>query len=116
MLNSVVLTQRNIVRSKSRANSKMLNNEKAVVFLLIGIIALFSILYIVCINSVVTGSYKIQEHKTSVKNLKSENKILGLELSRTKSFSYLEERIEGLNMAKTQKIEYLSPISQVAAK
>ncbi len=116
MLNSVVLTQRNIVRSKGRANSKILNRGKVVVFLLISTIALFGILYIVCINSAVTGGYKIQEYKTSINNLRSDNKMLGLELSRVTSFSYLKEKVEKLNMTRAQKIEYLSQISQVAAK
>lgn len=105
---SVTLTQRNIVYPKSR--------EQILPSLLVLFIILFSVLYIVQANNVATDGYRIQEHKNKKAELQSENKNLELRLSEVRSLSFLEEKVEDLNMIKIEKVEYISPVSEVAAK
>ena len=115
---SATLAQRNIVcsRDRKRVFTGQNQNRRAIVFLLILLIVLCSILYIVQANSVATGGYKIQKYKKETTSLQSENKSFELELSRARSLGFLEERVKSLNMVKISKVEYLSPISQVAAR
>ena len=96
--------------------SKQNQSRRIVVSLLILLIILFSVVYIIQTNSVAIGGYGIQEHKSEIAKLQSGNKNLRLKLSEVQSLSFLEEKIEKLEMIKLGKAEYLSPISQVAAR
>ena len=103
-------------KSRERVTSGLSQNRKVIMFLLILLIALFFVLYIVQANSVATGGYKIREHNNKAKILRTENKDLELKLSGVRSLGFLEERLETLNMVKIGEVEYLLPISQVAAR
>ena len=105
---SVTLTQKNIVYPKSR--------KRILPSLLVLLIILFSVLYIVQANNVATDGYRIQEHKNKRAGLQLENKNLELRLSEVRSLGFLEEKVEDLNMIKIGKVEYVSPVSEVAAK
>lgn len=113
---AVALNRRCVAYTRSRDHSSLTQGGKAAVFLLILLIILFSILYIVQANSVATDGYKIQEHKSRIEELQTENKNLELKLSEIRSLGFLEEKIESLNMVKVEKVDYLSPVSEVAAK
>lgn len=113
---AAALNRRSIIHSRAREHSLSTQGRKAVIFLLILLIVLFGVLYIVQANSVATGGYKIQEHKSRVKELQAENKNFELKLSEVRSLGFLEERIESLNMVKAEKVDYLSPVSEVAAR
>jgi len=114
----IALNRNNIIysRNQERALVKQSRNKKAIIFLLILFIALFGILYIVQVNSAATSGYKIQKYKNELMELQSNNKNLELKLSEVRSLEFLEGKIENLNMAKAEKIDYISPISQVAAR
>ncbi len=84
--------------------------------MLICAIILFSILYIIQINSITAGGYTIQKYKSEISRLQSEYKNLELNLSGVQSLNFLEQRAENLNMIKTEKVEYVSLISEVAAR
>jgi len=108
------ISQRNIIYSKSQeANDK---SKKLIAYLLILLIISFSILYIVQANNVATGGYRIQEYQKKLSALQYENKTSRLKLSEVSSPGFLEEKIKGLNMVEGGKVEYISPISEVAAK
>ncbi len=92
------------------------SNKNRIVFLLALLIILFSVLYTIQVNSVATRGYTIQKHKSEVVKLQSESKNLELRLSEIRSLGFLEEKVKGLNMVKIGKVEYLLPISQVAAR
>lgn len=93
-----------------------INRNKIIVVLLILFIILFGVLYIIQANSVATGGYKIQKHKNEISKLQSENQVFELRLFEMRSLDFLEQRIGDLNMVKTGRVEYLSPVSQVAAR
>lgn len=115
---SATLTQRNIVysRRKEHALINQNQNRRVVIFLLTLFIILFSILYIVQANNVATGGYKIQKYKKELTGLQSKSKNLELKLSEVRSLEFLKTKLESLDMVKLSKVEYLSPITQVAAK
>lgn len=115
---SATLTQRNIVysRRKEHALIDQNQNRRVVIFLLTLLIILFSILYIVQANNVATGGYKIQKYKKELTGLQSKSKNLELKLSEVRSLEFLKTKLESLDMVKLSKVEYLSPITQVAAK
>jgi len=105
---SIALTKKNMVRSRIQ--------ERVLTFFLIFAIILFGTLYIIQAISVATEGHRVQKHKSEIEKLQSKNKNIELELSGAQSLSFLEEKIEGLNMVRAEIIEYLSPISEVAAK
>jgi len=113
---SATLTQRNIVYSRRKEHTLIDQNRKVVIFLLTLLIILFSILYIVQANNVATGGYKIQKYKKELTGLQSGSKNLELKLSEVRSLEFLKTKLESLDMVKLSKVEYLSPITQVAAK
>ena len=94
----------------------MLKNQKLTGYLLILLIISFSVLYVIQANSIATGGYRIEKYKNELKSLQSENKNLELKLSEVQLLSNLEKKVESLKMVKIGKIEYLLPISKVAAK
>lgn len=115
---SVTLTQRNIVYSR-RKDCVLIDqnqNRRVVILLLTLLIILFSILYIVQANNVATGGYKIQKYKKELTGLQSGSKNLELKLSEVRSLEFLKTKLESLDMVKLSKVEYLSPVTQVAAK
>lgn len=112
---SASITQRSFISSR-RQESALVKSRSLIVFLLALLIILFSILYIIQANSVATRGYTIQKHKSEVVKLQSESKNLELRLSEIRSLGFLEEKIKSLNMVKIGKVEYLLPISQVAAR
>lgn len=114
---SVSLSQRDFIYPRSRErlvySSK---NKKLIAYFLILLIILFSVLYIVQANNVATWGFRIQKYQSELSGLQSENKSLGLNLSEAQSLEFLEEKIGSLNMVKVGKVEYLSPVSEVAVK
>jgi len=118
MFNSAVIGQRNIIYTRGFAPPQALTCRKVIVFLLILFIIIFSIIYIIQANAAATEGYKIQNYESEILKLRSANKKLNLKLSEIQSFEYLAERIKTLNMVKMSRaeIEYLSPVSQVAAR
>ncbi len=113
----VSLSQRNLVYSRSREQVLSQNkSRKLIAYFLILLIVFFSVLYIVQTNSVATGGYKIQKYKNELSTLQSENKNIELKLSEVQSPGFLEKQIEALSMVKIGKVEYMSPISEVAAR
>lgn len=96
--------------------SKRDQSRKKIIYALICVIILFSVLYIIQINSITTGGYKIGEYKSEISKLQSENAELELKLSEIQSLGALEEKVKNLKMVKTINVEYISPTSEVAAK
>ncbi len=116
---AVSIAQRNISHQKSQGavwSSKESQSNKMIIYLLALLVVFFSILYIAQANSVATGGYKIQKYDAELMVLQSENNRLNLELTEIQSLKFLEERVENLNMVKISQIEYVSPVSQVAAR
>lgn len=115
---SAAILQKNIAcsRIRERALPRQDQNRKVLAFFLIFVIIFFSIFYIIQANSVATEGYGIQKYKSEVKKLQSENKNIELKLSGVQSLSFLEEKIDGLNMVIAEGVEYISPISEVAAR
>lgn len=115
---ATTFSQRSIIYSRIREQSlsKQNHSRKVIISLLICVIILFSVLYIVQVNGITAGGYKIQKYKSEISRVQSDNKNLELKLSEVRSLSFLEEKVKSLNMVKTAKVEYISPISEVAAK
>lgn len=113
----VSLSQRDFIYSRSREQLVYSGkNKKLIAYFLTLLIILFSVLYIVQANNVATWGFKIQKYQSELLSSQSENKSLGLNLSEVQSLKFLEEKIGSLNMVKVGKVEYLSPVSEVAAK
>jgi len=112
------ITQRNIGYSRNYKTVRHQENQsnKVVVYSLILLIIFFGILYTIQANGVVTNGYKIQKYDKELTSLRSKNNELNLKLTEIQSLKFLEESVENLNMVKISKIEYLSPVSQVAAR
>ena len=115
---SIAIFQRNIAcsRIRERALPRKDRNRKVLAFFLIFVIIFFSVFYIIQANSVATEGHEIQKYKSEVKKLQSENENIKLKLSGVQSLSFLEEKIEGLNMVIAEGVEYVSPISEVVAR
>ncbi len=111
---AVSLAQRNIIYNQG-VISKQNRGRKFTGYLLILLIISFSVLYVIQANSIATGGYRIEKYKNELKSLQSENKNLELKLSEVQLLSNLEKKVESLKMVKIGKIEYLLPISKVAA-
>lgn len=114
MFYTAAISRRNIIYSKSQASQD--KSKKLIVYLLILLIISFSVLYIVQANNLATGGYRIQEYQNKLSALQSANKTVRLRLSEVSSPDFLEEKIKGLNMVEVGRVEYISPISEVAAK
>ncbi len=115
---STVFAQKNIIYSRNRrlTLSRETQGRKMIVFLLILLIILFGILYIIQANNAATEGYKIQEYKNKIAKLRTENENIELELSQVRSLGFLEEKVETLKMVKIGNVEYISPVSEVAAR
>jgi len=115
---AVALNRKNFSYSRTRGRSLAKQNQsrKIISFFLIFAIILFIIIYIVQANSLGTDGYTINGYKDKIAELQSNNKTLELELSKIQSLSFLEGKVEGLNMMGVGGIEYLSLISEVAAR
>lgn len=118
MTYAIALTQKNIIcsRNKKLTARKRRQDRSIVAFFLILIIVLFGILYIIQTNSVATKGYTIQQHKSELAELQTKNKNLELQLSKIQSLDFLEAKIEVLNMIKVSQIDYMSAVSEVAAR
>lgn len=114
MFYTAAISRKNIIYSKSQEFQD--KSKKLIVYLLILLIISFSVLYIVQANNLATGGYRIQEYQNKLLALQSENKTFRLRLSEVSSPDFLGEKIKGLNMVEIGKVEYISPISEVAAK
>lgn len=113
----VSLSRRDFIYPRFREQILYKNrSKKFIAYFLVLLIILFSVLCIVRANSVATGGYRIQEYQNELTGLRSENKNFELKLSEVQSPGFLEERIKDLNMVKIEKVEYLTIISEVAAK
>lgn len=112
------ITQRNIGYSRryKTARYQESRSSKVLIYLLILLIAFFGVLYTIQANSVVTNGYKVQKYNAELASLQSKSNELNLQLTETQSLKFLEESVENLNMVKISKVEYISPVSQVAAR
>jgi len=118
---SVSFAQNNSIYYRSKKcsfSTRKGNRKRAVAFLLIFSIILFSIIYIIQANSLATGGYKLQEYKRELTELQTRHTNLKLKLSEIRSLQYLEQRIANLDMKTISGVEikYLSPTTQVAAR
>lgn len=114
MFYTAAISQRNIIYSKFQEPKD--KSKKLIAYLLILVIISFSVLYIVQANNVATGGYRIQEYQKKLSALQYESKVFRLRLSEVSSPGFLAEKIKGLNMVEVGKVEYISPISEVAAR
>ncbi len=118
----VSLAHRNILRAQtlvSKRNFKVSKLRKAMVILLIFAIVTSGFLYILEKNTKTAQGYKIRNLGNQLSDLKQINKNLEISISNLKSSTFLQSKIEELQMVKlNNQIEFLTfpSIGGVAAK
>lgn len=102
-------------RSSRRPSLRLAYKQKLVYILIFFIVSLF-VLYTFQANSLSSDSYKLQEYQKRVSELQKKQRELQLKVSEVRSLSFLEKKVEELNMVQAEKVEYLSSTTEMAAK
>jgi hypothetical protein len=103
-------------------NGQKNNPKKAKRFILLNsslILAIFLtiFLYLLEVNFISINSFKINELKKTLEDLKFNNQLISLEVSEVGSTKNLDFEIKKLNFVKAEKADYLNlPITSVAIK
>ena len=72
--------------------------------------------YLVGINRLVVTGFKLQEMRQQAAALSADNQNIEAQRISLESYSNLEQKIKELKMVAVDKIDYLTPISDVLAK
>lgn len=114
----ISLAQLNIIRSRSSAYKKEINQRqktrKFLAIILISCIIISLFLYIFQTNGIAAEGYKIRSFKKQIRELEDENKTLQVNTSNLKSINILQSKTEDLDMVQAKSIEYVTlPLSGV---
>lgn len=77
-------------------------------FLIMACLAVCSIFYVGQINETATLGFEFKEIESKIKQEKEASQNLKIESARLKAISNLKESIDGLDMVKVSKVEYIS--------
>jgi len=81
------------------------------------LISLTSIFYIFQVTSLIQSRYLLKNYEKKLKQLTKESEMLEINLSKSNSFSKIENYLTKENFVKTNKIKYIQILgSTVAAK
>lgn len=74
------------------------------------------VFYLLQVNQASTVVYEINDLKTKIKELESEKDSLELGVAKSQSITNISDRLKGLKMVATEKIEYIETGKAVAFK
>lgn len=114
----ISLAQSNIIRSRSSAYKKEINQKqktrKFLAIILIFCIIISVFFYVFQTNSIAAKGYKIRSFKKQIRELGDKNKALQVNTSNLKSINILQSKTEDLDMVRAESIEYVTlPLSGV---
>jgi cell division protein FtsB len=83
---------------------------------LMGMIAVFGVLYIMQMSSVSTKGFAISDLQKQVQTLENETRSLEVEISQYRSMGSIQERLKNMDLVAVGEIEYVTPVGTVVAR
>jgi len=107
----ITITNSKIMKRGGRKRTSMPKNFKigpvTFVVVAVGMFAFIGFLFLAQLFQSSTKGYEISELRSSVDDLKEENKRLEIKAAELRSFENIDESVEKLNMVKSDNVVYL---------
>ncbi len=78
-------------------------------------VSLFSVVYLIQVNTLATKGYAIRTLEGKISNQKKANERIGLEIIEAQSLGTLQKKIDELKLVKADHIDYIKGTSSVAS-
>lgn len=78
-------------------------------------LAVFSLVYLIQVNTLATKGYAIRELEVEIATQKKNNELLGLEIIERQSMDALQRKIAELGLVAVDRIDYIAPTAAVAS-
>lgn len=83
---------------------------------LLGVIAVFGVMYLMQMSSVSTKGFTMSELQSTIQTLQHETRALDVEIAESRSLSSVQERLAGMNMVVSDSVEYVTPVGTAVAR
>ncbi|MFA4831681.1 MAG: hypothetical protein WC862_03090 [Patescibacteria group bacterium] len=83
--------------------------------ILLTALMIFSVLYIIQMNSISTKGFDISNLQNDIQTLKYQTRALEVQIAEKRSMASIQERIKGMNLVASTDVKYVIPVGTTVA-